>query len=127
MRAGEKATAANWVAWCLFGGGVLAFHMTANTTVSLTGGAVALGAGAWKWQRINWENVTSAHMLAFVLVVLLLVAEHGNWQHSSDLRRVCELLGGEHMSWGSLEYLTPQQEIDTICSHYEGDDYGPDD
>ena len=58
--------------------------------------------------------------LAWLLLGLFLLAEHGNYTGRQDLSRVCELLGEHTASYENP--TTPRQEIDTICNRHAPDD-----
>lgn len=51
--------------------------------------------------------------IAWILVVLLCMAEYGNYQRGRELDRVCELLGSHDVAVMSPQ--TPNEEIDDIC------------
>jgi hypothetical protein len=51
--------------------------------------------------------------VVWMLVALLAVAEHGNYERGRELTRVCELLGPHDVAVGTPR--TAKEEIDNIC------------
>lgn len=57
--------------------------------------------------------------LAWVLLLLLVIAEHGNYTTGKDLDRVCALLGAHNGV--SIPPQTTREEIDNICLAHDPD------
>ena len=64
------------------------------------------------------RNSFMENPVAWILAGLLALAECGNYQNGSDLRRVCDLLGN-HVISGPHHPVTAKQEIDKICLDHE--------
>jgi TPR repeat protein len=67
-------------------------------------------------QAAWFEKISEAFFknpFAWILLVLLGVAEYGNYQRSEELDRVCELTGPHDVSVAIAR--TPREEIDNIC------------
>ncbi len=65
--------------------------------------------------------VSKRPIIALFLLVAFVIAEYGNWERGRDISRVCALI--PHSVGGVKHPVTPQQEIDKICSAREPADF----
>jgi hypothetical protein len=79
---------------------------------------------SWRSPMNSWTDKIREGLLknpfAWILFVLLVIAEYGNYQRGKELDHVCELTGPHDV--GFVSPKNDKEELDTICISRQPDD-----